>query len=63
MSDKEILREDVRELIDRAGDKALRMVKAILEIEVQEDIEEVNTDDEEWEYIYQTGPLLWQLRP
>jgi hypothetical protein len=40
MSATEILREDVRELIDHAGDKTLRMVKVILEKEQGGDFEE-----------------------
>ena len=41
MSATEILREDVKELVDHAGDKALRMVKVILE---KQQGEETNED-------------------
>ncbi len=41
MSATEILREDVKELVDHAGDKALRMVKVILE---KQQWEETNED-------------------
>ena len=42
------LRKEVKQYIDKADDKALRMVKAILEIEQEEDeskLEEENWDD------------------
>lgn len=39
MSATEILRENVKELIDHAGDKALRMVKAMLEADQEDETE------------------------
>lgn len=48
MTATEILREEVKQYIDRADDKSLRIVKAILEIEQEEDIDgddEVDWDD------------------
>ena len=49
MSATEILRNEVREYINHADDKALRMVKAILEIEQEEDIDEENREVENWD--------------
>jgi len=37
MSDTEVLREHVKEYIDHADEKSLRIVQAILEIEQEED--------------------------
>lgn len=48
MSATEILHEDVKELIDHAGDKALRMVKAMLEADQEEQREE-DMEDEDWD--------------
>ena len=49
MSSTEILREDVKELLDYAGEKALRMVKAMLEVEIHEEVDEENMEEEQWE--------------
>ncbi len=49
MSATEILREDVKELIDQEGHKALRMVKAMLEVEIQEAENDEHMDEEDWE--------------
>jgi len=48
MSATEILREDVKELVDHAGDKALRMVKVILEKQQGEEDDD-DIADEQWE--------------
>ena len=47
MTATEALREEVKEYIDHADDKSLRMVKAILEIEQEDEssLEEENFDD------------------
>lgn len=37
MTDTEVLREHVKQYIDRADEKSLRLVQAILEIEEEED--------------------------
>ena len=48
MTATEILREEVKQYIETADDKALRMVKAILEIEQEED-EENSVEGEHWD--------------
>ncbi len=48
MTATQALRKEVKRYIDKADDKSLRMVKAILEIEQEEDesaMEEENWDD------------------
>jgi len=49
MSATEVLREDVKELIDHAGDELLRKVKAMLEVEIEEDLDEKNMEEENWD--------------
>lgn len=47
MTATEVLRKEVKKFIDKADDKSLRMVKAILEIEQEED--EANMEEENWD--------------
>jgi hypothetical protein len=47
MTATEALREEVKKYIDNADDKSLRMVKAILEIEQEED--ESSLEPENWD--------------
>ena len=47
MTTTDVLREEVRQYIDIADDKSLRMVKALLQIELEED--EANMEEENWD--------------
>jgi len=58
MSATEILRNEVKEYINHADDKALRMVKAILEIDMEEDIDEESMVEENWDDLPEELQLL-----
>ena len=52
MTTTDVLREEVRQYIDIADDKSLRMVKALLQIELEEDDteeDEANMEEENWD--------------
>jgi len=49
MTATEVLREEVKHYIEQADDKSLRMVKAILEIEQEADIDEESMEEENWD--------------
>ena len=49
MTATQILRKEVKQYIDKADEKSLRMVKAILEIEQEEDNDESSLEEENWD--------------
>lgn len=49
MTATEVLRQEVKQYIDRADDKSLRIVKAILEIEQEEDEGDIEDGEVDWD--------------
>lgn len=58
MTATEVLRKEVKQYIDRADDKSLRIVKAILEIEQEEDEDEDTLGEEKWDDLPKELQLL-----
>ena len=52
----QILRKEVKQYVDKADDKSLRIMKAILEIEQEED--GANTEAENWDNLPKELQLL-----
>ena len=57
MTATEALRKEVKKYIDKADDKSLRIVKAILEIEQEEDMDE-DIEEENWDDLPRELQLL-----
>ncbi len=49
MTAREVLREEVKQYIEQADDKSLRIVKAILEIELEEETDDNGDGEVDWD--------------
>jgi len=56
MTATEILRKEVKQYIDKADDKSLRMVKAMLKVEQEEDMDSL--EEESWDDLPKELQLL-----